>query len=143
MDPITILYPGFAMFSLTFGVVATLGYNRYRAIRHREVSIRYYRLYNEGEQTERLQQLGRHVQNHFEVPPLFYIALLFTFAAGTVSVLQVGLAWAYVGSRCIHSWIHLGKNDVTKRFIVFVTSGIILGALWFSIFIAMRTEFPS
>jgi hypothetical protein len=76
VSPAAIIYPAIAMFFLTFGILVNLGVQRYAAIRRREVSIRYYRLYTEGQQPDRLQLLGRHVQNHFEVPPLFHIAVL-------------------------------------------------------------------
>jgi hypothetical protein len=130
MDSSAILFPAIAMFMLTASVVAYTGGSRVAAIRRHEVSIRYYRRYTEGEQTPRLQVLGRHMQNHFEVPPLFYIAVLLLYMTGSVTPLAVALAWLYFGSRCVHSFIHLGSNDVTQRFFAFAVSGLILVGLW-------------
>ncbi|HET6303954.1 MAG TPA: MAPEG family protein, partial [Myxococcota bacterium] len=91
MDRNAILYPGIAMFFLTFAMVLYLGVARYLAIRRGDVSIKFYRLFAEGQQPERLQLISRHVQNHFEIPPLFYVVLLFTHVAGQVTAHAVGL----------------------------------------------------
>jgi hypothetical protein len=131
MDSSSIIYPAVAMFMLTASVIAYTAGSRLAAIRRGDVSIRYYRRYSEGEQTPRLQVIGRHVQNHFEVPPLFYIAILFLYVTGSVVPIAVALAWAYFAARCVHSFIHLGSNNVTHRFVAFALSGLILAGLWF------------
>lgn len=69
------IYPSIAMFALSFFCILMLGRARYNAIRKGEVRISYFRTYNEGEQPARLHLLSRHVQNHFEVPPLFFSLL--------------------------------------------------------------------
>ena len=133
MDASEIVFPAIAMFMLTASVIVYTGGSRLAAIRRREVSIRYYRLFNEGEQTPWLHLLGRHMQNHFEVPPLFYIAVLFLYVTGSVTPLAIVLAWLYFGSRCAHTFIHLGSNNVTHRFIAFALSGLILVGLWLTL----------
>lgn len=137
MDPSAILYPGIAMFFLTFAMVLYLGFARYSAVQRGDVSIKYYRVFNEGQQPERLQLISRHVQNHFEMPPLFYVVLLFIFVAGDVTALTVGLAWSYFISRCVHSYIHLGSNDVSRRFYTYGTSGFILASLWLCVLVSL------
>jgi hypothetical protein len=139
MDSSAIIFPAVAMFMLTASVIAYTGGSRLAAIRRCDVSIRYYRRYNEGEQTPRLQVIGRHLQNHFEVPPLFYIAVLFIYVTGSVTPLAVGLAWLYFASRCVHSFIHLGSNNVTHRFIAFALSGVILTGLWILLLLSVAS----
>ena len=140
MDSSAIIFPAVAMFLLTFSVIAYLGGSRLAAIRRGDVSIRYYRLYNEGEQTSRLRAIGRHAQNHFEVPPLFYIAVLFLYVTGSVTPLAVALAWLYFASRCVHSFIHLGSNNVTHRFIAFAVGGLILACLWILLLLSVASS---
>lgn len=140
MDPSAVIFPAVAMFMLTSAVIAYLGGSRLAAIRRREVSIRFYRSYTEGEQTPRLQVIGRHLQNHFEVPPLFYIAVLFIYVTGSVTPIAVGLAWLYFASRCVHSFIHLGSNNVTHRFVAFALSGVILTCLWIVLLISIASS---
>ncbi len=140
MDPSAIIFPAVAMFMLTASVIAYTGGSRLAAIRRGDVSIRYYRRYNEGEQTPRLQVIGRHAQNHFELPPLFYVATLFLYVTGSVTPVAVALAWLYFASRCAHAFIHLGSNNVTHRFSAFAVSGLILTSLWISLLIAIASS---
>jgi hypothetical protein len=140
MDVSAIIFPAVAMFMLTCSVIAYLGGSRLAAIRRGDVSIRYYRRYNEGEQTARLQVIGRHAQNHFELPPLFYIATLFLYVTGSVTPIAVALAWLYFASRCVHSFIHLGSNNVTHRFIAFAVSGLILAGLWIVLLLSVASS---
>ena len=130
MDPRLILLPAVAMFTLTLGVFVRLGLARYSAIHSGAVSIKFFRTYDEGSQPERLHLLSRHVQNHFEVPPLFHIGALMAFVTGAVSPLSLTFAWSFFAIRCLHTWIHLGSNDVSVRFFTFGTSLVALAGLW-------------
>jgi len=130
VNPNAIVFPAIAMFFLTATLVARMGFLRVRAVQRGEISIAYYRLYNEGLQPDRLQQIGRHVQNHFEAPPLFYAVLLFLYVTGGVTPVSVGLAWLYVILRAVHSVVHLGRNDVRQRLMVWASSMFVLACLW-------------
>ncbi len=140
MESTAILYPAAAMFFLTFAVIVNLGIKRFRAVGRREVSVGYYRLFSEGGEPPRLRVLTRHAQNHFEVPPLFYLVLLFIYVTGHVTWLTVGLAWLYFASRCAHSYIHLGTNNVTHRFSAYAAGGLVLAALWLSLLVSMLSS---
>lgn len=137
MSDAAIIYPAIAMFGLTFVVMVMLGTARYKAVRARRVSIRYFRSYNEGKQPERLHLMSRHLQNHFEVPPIFYAGVLFTYVTGSVTILSVVLAWMYVVLRCVHSFIHLGSNNVLHRFYVFLASIACLVGLWGALLVSL------
>ena len=137
MDPTAILYPAIAMFFLTLGVMLGLGVARYTAIHDRSVSIKYFRTFDEGSQPERLHLLSRHMQNHFEIPPLFYAGVLFTYASGSVTALAVGFAWLFFLTRCVHSFIHLGPNDVSARFFTFGVSLVFLAGIWISLLVSL------
>jgi len=140
MDRSAIVFPAIAMFFLTASLIARLGYQRVRAVQRGEISIRYFRLYNEGEQPNALQLIGRHVQNHFEVPPLFYVVVIFLYVTESVTALAVGLAWGYVALRCVHAFIHLGSNDVTRRLQVWATSGLVLAGLWLLLLVSLLSR---
>jgi hypothetical protein len=136
VEPIAIVYPAIAMFALTLSMIGALAVARIGAVRRREISIGYYRAY-EGSQPPRLHLLGRHVQNHFEVPPIFYAGVLFTLVTGTVTALSVALAWGFVVARCVHSFIHLGGNDVSRRFFAYAVSLLFLAGLWGALLVAL------
>ncbi len=130
MSSIWILYPAIAMFLLTFSMIALMGVRRYRATARREVSMKFYRLYQDGEEPDHLRLLTRHVQNHFEVPPLFYVAVLMLYVTANVSVVSLTAAWLFVGFRALHSYVHLHGNDVRRRFFLFGASLLMLLTLW-------------
>ena len=123
------------MFFLTFGMIMILGFSRFIAIRQHKMSIKYYKTYNEGQQTDRLHLLNRHIQNHFEVPPLFYIGVILTFLVGAVSLPALIFAWLFFILRCLHAYIHLGSNNVSRRFFCFGASLFALVGLWLTLFI--------
>ena len=139
VDPSAIVYPAVTMFLLTVSLVVRMAYLRVTAVQRGEVSIGFYRLY-QGDEPEKLRQIGRHVQNHFEAPPLFYAAALFLYVTGSVTPLAVGLAWAYVGLRCVHSFIHLGSNDVRQRLLAYGASMIVLTSLWLLLLASLLTR---
>ena len=108
MNSLVITYPSIAMFALTMACIFSLGWARYRAIHHGDVRISFFRTYNEGSQPERLHLLARHIQNHFEVPPLFHLGVILSYIADTVSLFAVIFAWTFVALRCVHlSLIHI------------------------------------
>jgi hypothetical protein len=140
VDPNAIVYPGVAMFFLTGSLIVRMAYLRVTAVQRGEVSVRFYRLYNEGEEPEKLRQIGRHVQNHFEAPPIFYAAVLFLYVTGSVTALAVGLAWAYVGLRGVHTVIHLGGNDVRSRLLAYAASMLALTGMWLLLLVSLLTR---
>ena len=132
----TILYPIFVMLALTLFVMIRMGLARYRAVIRREVDNRYYELYH-GEEPKHLRVLSRHFSNLMETPPLFYVACIIAFVTDQKSDLIIGLAWAYVTLRFLHTFIHLGGNVVVRRFQVFVLSMVVLTVMLTILFIGI------
>jgi hypothetical protein len=68
--------------------------------------------------------------NHLhEQPTIFYALALAAQAAGVADALNVGLAWAYVGLRVVHSLVQATKNVIPLRFAVFALGSAVLLAL--------------
>lgn len=125
-----IFYPSVAMFALTALVLGLTGSARFRASGSGEMDPRFYKLYTGGEEPAHLRKLSRHLQNHFEVPPLFHLVVIMHFVTDQVGMLSLILAWTYVATRGLHSWMHLGRNYVPHRFASFAASYVTLIALW-------------
>lgn len=68
--------------------------------------------------------------NLSEAPILFYTAILLTLILMVQDTILVLLAWTYVGSRYLHSFIHITYNRVMHRFSVFIFSSFVLLAMW-------------
>ncbi|MDX2417171.1 MAG: MAPEG family protein [Xanthomonadales bacterium] len=68
--------------------------------------------------------------NLFELPTLFYLAILVTLTLLVQDRILVVLAWLFVFSRYLHSFIHVSYNNVMHRFSVFIFSSFVLFAYW-------------
>ena len=68
--------------------------------------------------------------NHLlEQPTLFYAVALTLAVLGARDATSVGLAWAYVGLRVIHSLVQATVNIILLRFAVFALGSLVLAAL--------------
>jgi hypothetical protein len=68
--------------------------------------------------------------NHLhEQPTLFYALCVYSHLTGLADPINVGLAWGYVALRVIHSVIQATYNYVPHRFLAFVLSSAVLGAI--------------
>ena len=68
--------------------------------------------------------------NLFELPILFYTAILLTLILMVQDGILVILAWSFVISRYLHSFVHVSYNRVMHRFSVFIFSSFVLLAYW-------------
>lgn len=73
---------------------------------------------------------SEHFSNLFEVPVLFYCLSAFLYITHTVTPFYIIGCFSYVALRYLHSFIHLGYNDVMHRFSIYLLSCLILWFLW-------------
>ena len=74
--------------------------------------------------TERVADNYNHL---FEQPVVFYVTAISIAIINSIEPLMVQLAWAYVIIRLLHSIVQITFNFVPLRFILFITSWLILG----------------
>jgi hypothetical protein len=68
--------------------------------------------------------------NHlFEMPTVFYPTVLVLALLGPANPSDLALAWAYVGLRVVHSLVQALVNIIELRFVLFVSSSLVLLAL--------------
>jgi hypothetical protein len=68
--------------------------------------------------------------NHLmEQPTIFYAAAFYVHLSGHADALRIGLAWAYVGLRIVHSLVQATANIIMARFAIFTLSSFVLTAL--------------
>lgn len=140
MTDLSILVPGLLLGLYTMLFFFFLGLTRRAAIVGKEISIKYYRTYDQGREPERLQVLTRHASNLLETPVLYYAGLLFVVVSGATSVFFTALAWLYLAARVLHAFIHLGSNNVTHRFLAFGSSLIVLLIMWVGVLIQVVSD---
>lgn len=87
----------------------------------------------QGEAPERVLVVGRHYDNQFELPMLFLITCLSTHIFQATGTLAIVVAWTFVVSRMIHSFIHLGSNNVLHRAFAFAVGLLCILVMWVNI----------
>jgi len=132
-----VLYPVFAMFLLAALVLTRMGWVRIGGVRRRAVDIRFYRTFSEGEEPEAMRVVTRNFINLFEVPVFFYVGIIISHITHQVTWLLIGLAWAYVILRWLHTAIHLTSNDVPLRLAAYAASGLVLLVIWGTLFVQL------
>ncbi len=70
------------------------------------------------------------LRNLFEMPVLFYLAVIITLILLIQDAWLIALSWAYVLLRTAHSIIHCTYNNVMHRFTVYAASCIVLFLMW-------------
>lgn len=82
-----------------------------------------------GKKLELSPEVSRVADNYnhlHEQPTLFYALALAAQIGGAADSLNVGLAWAYVLSRVLHSLVQATVNVIPLRFAIFAVGSILL-----------------
>ncbi len=130
MSTSAILWPVFALVTLTAIVWVRLYHERIGEIRRRRIHPQRLATSRGAAETLDDTRAADHFRNLFEVPVLFYALCALLAATGHVTAPLVGLAWLYVAARCLQAGIHLTYNRVFHRFTVYVTGTAILFIAW-------------
>lgn len=69
-------------------------------------------------------------RNLFEMPVLFYLAVVLSLVLFLQDPLMVALAWTFVALRAVHSLIHCTYNRVMHRFVAYAASSLVLLLIW-------------
>jgi hypothetical protein len=76
-----------------------------------------------------VQQVADNYNHLHEQPTIFYALIFLIYLRGEVDGLNIGLAWAYVVIRIVHSLIQCTVNFVPVRFMVFAAGSLVLMVL--------------
>lgn len=74
--------------------------------------------------------LSNSFDNQFQLPVLFYVALLLALWSGGTNWAEVALAWGFVVLRYVHAAIHTTSNSLLPRFTVYTSGLAVLCLLW-------------
>jgi hypothetical protein len=123
-----LLLPAFVQVALTVYVLTRMGQGRVRAVR--SGLVKRSEVDNKSAYSETVQKFANNYVSQFELPVLFYVVLLFALATGLADGVLVGLAWAFVVSRLVHSLVHTNTNRIATRFKVFVAGLVFVVGMW-------------
>lgn len=122
-----IFFPMIALMLGTLVFTAIMGITRVKAARSGGVDYRIFKVYrNKENMPDTMLKMSNHYDNLMTMPILFYLIVIMIYVTQNVDKAFVFLAWAFVITRLVHSFIHLGQNHPLKRFFAFGTGVIIL-----------------
>lgn len=130
MDIHLILLPGLAMVALTFVVMAVMYRRRVAQMRRERIHPQAVATSTQAAAKLTDCNAADNFRNLFELPVLFYFALVVAALTAQVTTPVLALAWAFVALRIVHSAIHCTYNKVMHRFRAYLLGAVVLLALW-------------
>lgn len=125
MNSNLIFWPLLTQIALIFFVFMRLGVEKSRAMKSGGVDMTKTALDNDA-WPDNVLKVSNNLRNQFQLPVLFFALCLVFFSLDAITTVVLSLAWAFVISRIIHAWIHMGSNYVPARFRVFLFGTVIL-----------------
>src|SRR5687767_7112584 len=130
MSPRDLLLPGFAMLGITVLAWLRLYHLRFAEMLRRKIDPQSIALSAQKDAGLTDTRGADNFNNQFQLPVLFYVAVLAAHATGQGSALFVQLAWAFVALRLVHALIQWTYNRVVHRFAVYALGALVLWAMW-------------
>ena len=125
-----ILLPPTVLVLLTGAVFVRLFRDRIAEMRARRIHPQQMATAKQVQETMQNVASADNFRNLFEVPVLFYALCAFLAITQLTTMFLLACAWGYVVLRAAHSYIHLTKNKVIRRFQVYFASTIVLYVMW-------------
>lgn len=125
-------YLVFPMATYVFYMFILMFYNfrtRVHAAKSGQLPPKYFKAL-QGDAPDRLIIVGRHYDNQFQLPVLFFITCLVYMVMAKTNELAIVWAWLFVVTRWVHSFIHLGSNRVMRRAQAFGAGWLIIFLMW-------------
>ena len=104
-------------------------------ITKKEIKYGQFKLYR-GEFPDDYEQSRQHLKNQFELPIIFYLLVALLYSLNNLQYIDIILAWLFVISRYIHSFIRFKNNYLPYRGSVFSLGLVILLAGWINFIIS-------
>ena len=117
MDSNLVVWAQLAHVALTLCLIVWMGHVRVGAVKSGEITAKQIR---ETGWPGKIGQISANANHQYEAPMLFHVLALLALVTGNAGLLMGLLAWGFVLSRVVHSFIQTGKNHVPTRFMVFV-----------------------
>jgi hypothetical protein len=124
-----VLAPLFVQIILTLLLLYGMAGLRGTALRSGQVRPEQMELQTSG-WPQRAAQFSNSFRNQFELPVLFYVAVIVAWITRKADLLFVILSWLFVLSRIGHALVHVTFNKVPVRGGVYAIGGVILTILW-------------
>ena len=118
MEQNLILLPIGLMIVLTFVVALHLRYFASKGALDEEIRLGYFKT-NQIDTPDYILTARQHYKNMFEVPIIFYIVCILIYLNNNIDIIDIILAWIFVGIKYAHSAIRMTTNYVPYRAMAF------------------------
>jgi len=135
-NPVSIFVPLLVIVALTFVGFVRMAAGRATAMKT-GIDPNFYKAHQGGMEPAVAVVGVRHYGNLFEMPTVFYAAVLTAFVLGAVGHWTLVFAWGYVAARLVQSAVHLTYNNPAHRGLCFVLGVVFMIALWVNLAIAI------
>lgn len=122
-----ILGPMAAHAVLVFILYGLLGYRRRYSLSSRE-AIKTYR--DGGGEPLSSALVNKNIANQFELPVLFHSACVVLYLLNADNILMLALAWFFILTRYVHSFIHVTSNQLRYRAPLFAIGFLAVAIMW-------------
>ena len=130
MEPHLIFLPALALAALSFVVWWRMYFMRIGEMKRERIHPQAVALSAQAAARLTDSRAADNFRNLFELPVLFYLALVVAALTAQVTPVVLVLAWGFVALRVLHSWIHCTYNKVMHRFYAYLAGGMALWTLW-------------
>jgi len=124
------LLPLYICFIVYLGVL--MFKKRVLAIKNGDLNMNYFKSL-QGEAPHNLKIIQNNFENQFQVPVLFFATCIAAVVLKSVTIFTLTLGCLFFISRLIHSYIHLGSNNLRKRGLAYFTGIILILVMWVQI----------
>jgi hypothetical protein len=122
--------PAVAMVAITFAAWLRLYQLRFAEMARRKIDPQSIALSAQKDAGLQDTRGADNFNNQFQLPVLFYVALLTAHATALATPLFLQLAWVFVALRLVHALIQWTYNRVVHRFAAYALGGLVLWAMW-------------
>jgi hypothetical protein len=122
---------------LTSGVMVLMGRRRFAAARNREFHYNAFRTMDLAGANEGVITASRNFDNQFQMPMLFFFAVLLILQQQQADLVYVCIAGLFVAMRGLHAFVHVTSNHVRARFNLFLASCVVLWVLWLRLVVGL------
>ncbi len=129
MKPQLIFVPVLAHICLVMSLYLLLLVRKVRVAKSGEVDLKETALNCKAWPDTSVIKASNNLDNQFQAPMMFYALCFILYAVGGVNTLTLILAWFFVFSRCLHAYIHTGRNYVPHRMPAFAAGLLSLAAM--------------
>jgi hypothetical protein len=123
-------WPAIAMVALTYAVWLRMYFTRVAQMRRDRIHPQAVATSTQAAAKLTDSRGADNFRNLFELPVLFYLAVVVAVQSAQVTALTMTLAWLFVALRIAHSTIQCTYNRVYHRFYAYLAGGFVLAGLW-------------